>query len=66
MAEQGSGADGLSGVAELDLDRVRRRGIGEAVLCSGKTVDQVVAIARVVRDRSAPSSLLRRRSRGTV
>lgn len=59
MAEQGSGADGLSGVAELDLDRVRRRGIGEAVLCSGKTIDQVVAIARVVRDRSAPTLFTR-------
>lgn len=54
-----SGGDGLSGIAELDLDRVRRRGIGEAVLCSGKTVDQVVAIAREVRDRSASTLFTR-------
>ncbi|WP_146900444.1 nickel pincer cofactor biosynthesis protein LarB [Cellulomonas aerilata] len=37
----------------LDHDRAVRRGFPEAVLCEGKTVEQVVAIAREVRDRDA-------------
>lgn len=40
-------ADGtIDGFLELDLDRSRRRGIPEAVLCDAKSVDQVGAIAR--------------------
>lgn len=39
----------LAEFAELDHDRVGRRGYPEAVLCDGKTVDQVVAIATAVR-----------------
>jgi hypothetical protein len=35
----------LSEVANLDLDRARRRGYPEAVFCAGKTVEQVAAIA---------------------
>ncbi len=53
------GPDPLAGFADLDLDRVRRRGIAEAVLCAGKTVEQVVAIARAVRERSAPTLFTR-------
>ncbi|UQN28670.1 nickel pincer cofactor biosynthesis protein LarB [Brachybacterium kimchii] len=40
-------ADGvIDGLVTLDLDRARRRGAPEAVLCDGKTVAQVGAIAR--------------------
>jgi NCAIR mutase (PurE)-related protein len=38
---------------ELDLDRARRRGYPEAVLCAGKTPAQVGAIAAVVRGHAA-------------
>ncbi|MGP9843692.1 nickel pincer cofactor biosynthesis protein LarB [Brachybacterium sp. 107] len=42
-----SPADGqIDGVLELDLDRARRRGAPEAVLCDAKSVDQVAAIAQ--------------------
>jgi NCAIR mutase (PurE)-related protein len=37
----------------LDHDRAARRGFPEAVLCESKTTEQVVAIAREVRDREA-------------
>jgi pyridinium-3,5-biscarboxylic acid mononucleotide synthase len=37
------------GFAELDLDRARRRGYPEAVLCAGKTPAQVAAIAAALR-----------------
>jgi NCAIR mutase (PurE)-related protein len=37
----------------LDHDRAARRGFPEAVLCESKTVEQLVAIAREVRDRTA-------------
>ena len=39
--------------AELDLDRARRRGYPEAVLCAGKTAVQVGAIAATLRAHSA-------------
>lgn len=35
----------IAGVAELDLDRSRRRGAPEAVLCDAKSIEQVAAIA---------------------
>jgi len=38
----------LAGFAELDHDRIRRRGYSEAVYCEGKTPDQVAAIAAEV------------------
>lgn len=34
------------GVAQVDLQRLARRGRPEAIFCQGKTVDQVVAVAR--------------------
>ncbi|KUI48500.1 1-(5-phosphoribosyl)-5-amino-4-imidazole-carboxylate carboxylase [Mycobacterium sp. GA-1199] len=40
-------------VAELDLDRARRRGYPEAVLCQGKTPEQVRAIAAALREHGA-------------
>ena len=43
--------DGLSGFANLDLDRTARRGYPEAVYCEGKTPEQVAAIAAAVRRR---------------
>ena len=43
----------LADFAELDHDRAVRRGFPEAVLCEGKTTEQVVAIARDVRTRGA-------------
>ncbi|MFC7455653.1 nickel pincer cofactor biosynthesis protein LarB [Brachybacterium sp. GCM10030267] len=46
MGEPGPGADGwIDGLAELDLDRARRRGAPEAVLADAKSVEQVGAIA---------------------
>lgn len=42
----GGSADGvIDGLVTLDLDRARRRGAPEAVLCDGKSVAQVGAIA---------------------
>ena len=38
-------ANWLGGLAELDLERVSRRGYPEAVLCEGKTAQQVARIA---------------------
>ncbi|MGP9536600.1 nickel pincer cofactor biosynthesis protein LarB [Brachybacterium sp. AOP43-C2-M15] len=44
--EPSRAADGrIDGLVELDLDRARRRGAPEAVLCDAKSVDQVAAIA---------------------
>ena len=40
--------DELRGLAELDLDRSRRRGYAEAVYCEGKTAAQVGLIAAEV------------------
>ena len=61
MAEHGSspaggdpgGVDGVERLAELDLARSARRGYPEAVYCEGKTVEQVGAIARRLRDAHA-------------
>lgn len=45
--DEGRGADGtIDGLVTLDLDRARRRGAPEAVLCDAKSVDQVAEIAR--------------------
>lgn len=42
----GDPADGqIDGFLELDLDRARRRGAPEAVLCDAKSIEQVAAIA---------------------
>ena len=40
-------------VAELDLDRARRRGYPEAVLCAGKTPEQGGVIATTLREHGA-------------
>ncbi|WP_029136268.1 nickel pincer cofactor biosynthesis protein LarB [Nakamurella lactea] len=45
--------DPLTGIADLDVDRMRRRGYPEAIYCEGKTAEQVGAIAAVVAARSA-------------
>ncbi|SDO88134.1 hypothetical protein SAMN04515671_2221 [Nakamurella panacisegetis] len=37
--------DALAGIADLDLNRVRRRGYPEAIYCEGKTAEQVGLIA---------------------
>ena len=41
--------EALTTYLELDHDRARRRGYPEAVLCQGKTPEQVGAIARAIR-----------------
>ncbi|KUI45289.1 1-(5-phosphoribosyl)-5-amino-4-imidazole-carboxylate carboxylase [Mycobacterium sp. IS-1590] len=46
-------ADASEPFAELDLDRARRRGYPEAVLCQGKTPEQVGAIATTLRGHGA-------------
>jgi NCAIR mutase (PurE)-related protein len=43
----------LAGFADLDHDRATRRGYPEAILCEGKTPEQVAAIAGAVADRAA-------------
>jgi len=43
--------EALSAFAELDLDRVARRGFPEAIYCEGKSVDQVRTIAAEFRRR---------------
>lgn len=43
----------LRGIAELDHDRVHRRGIAEAVYCESKTPEQLRVIAAAVRERGA-------------
>ncbi|USQ80588.1 nickel pincer cofactor biosynthesis protein LarB [Ornithinimicrobium faecis] len=45
--------DSLEGIAEFDFGRAARRGYPEAVLCEGKTMDHLVAIARAVGERGA-------------
>lgn len=43
--------DALADVADLDHDRVARRGYPEAVFCEGKSPDQLRVIARAVGER---------------
>ncbi len=57
MAE---GAAGLSGFAELDLERTARRGYPEAIYCEGKSAAQVGTIAAAVRDRRDVTTLFTR------
>jgi NCAIR mutase (PurE)-related protein len=52
VGETTEGPDGTP-FAELDLDRARRRGYPEAVLCAGKTPEQVGAIATTLREHGA-------------
>src|SRR4051794_22119541 len=52
----------LAEFVRLDHDRAARRGYAEAVLCDGKTVEQVVAIAGQVRARSARTLFTRVRA----
>jgi NCAIR mutase (PurE)-related protein len=56
--------DGLSGFANLDLDRTARRGYPEAVYCEGKTPEQVAAIAAAVRRRPDVVTLFTRAGPG--
>ncbi|MDO5496233.1 MAG: nickel pincer cofactor biosynthesis protein LarB [bacterium] len=46
----GAGADPLAGIADLDLERAKRRGYPEAVFAEGKTVEQWRVIAAALRD----------------
>ena len=52
----------LDGIAELDLERTRRRGYPEAVYCEGKTPAQVGAIAATIATRPDISTLFTRAS----
>lgn len=49
MTEHWEPDEALTTYLELDHDRARRRGYPEAVLCQGKTPEQVGAIARAIR-----------------
>jgi NCAIR mutase (PurE)-related protein len=51
MAESWEPDEALRAFAELDHDRVARRGYAEAVYCAGKTPEQVAGIAAVLRQR---------------
>nr|WP_290370757.1 nickel pincer cofactor biosynthesis protein LarB [Ruania suaedae] len=46
----------LAGVAELDGDRMARRGYPEAIYCAGKSPDQVAAIAARIRATAVPGT----------
>lgn len=48
----------LDEFATLDFDRAGRRGYPEAVLCQGKSVGQLTAIARAFRDRAPQGVVL--------
>jgi NCAIR mutase (PurE)-related protein len=49
----------MSQYIRLDHDRAGRRGFPEAVLCDSKTVEQVLVIAGLVRERQAPTLFTR-------
>lgn len=49
----------LESFAELDHDRVARRGLAEAVYCEGKSAAQLAVIARAVGERSAATLFTR-------
>lgn len=51
--------EALSRVAELDHDRLGRRGYAEAVLCEPKSVDHLVTIAGQVRSSGTPTLFTR-------
>lgn len=51
--------DELRQFADLDFDRVARRGYPEAVYCESKSVEQVRRIAEALRDRDAASLFTR-------
>ena len=46
-------------VVRLDLDRRHRRGIGEAVYCEGKSPEQLVSIAGILREHAEPTLFTR-------
>jgi pyridinium-3,5-biscarboxylic acid mononucleotide synthase len=49
----------VSDYVRLDHDRARRRGFPEAVLCDGKTLEQVLVIAGLVREGQAATLFTR-------
>lgn len=52
-AGSGKGPDAtLATIANLDFDRAARRGAPEAILCDAKSVEQLVRIARAIRERA--------------
>lgn len=54
--------DPLAGIADLDTDRMARRGYPEAIYCEGKTTGQVRAIAAAIArraDHTAPALFTR-------
>ena len=51
--------EALARVAELDRDRLARRGYAEAVLCDSKSVDQLVTIAAAVHRSGDPTLFTR-------
>lgn len=52
----GNGSDAsLADIANLDFDRAARRGAPEAILCDAKSTEQVVRIARAIRERAEAS-----------
>ncbi len=49
----------LASFAELDHDRLARRGHAEAIYCEGKSAAQIAALARAVGDRGTPTLFTR-------
>jgi NCAIR mutase (PurE)-related protein len=50
MTESPSSGPAIEAFADLDHDRIRRRGYPEAIYCTGKTPEQVGMIAATVRE----------------
>jgi NCAIR mutase (PurE)-related protein len=57
MAEAWEPRRPLHELADLDDDRVRRRGYPEAVYCEGKSTDQIRTIARSLNGRAGPAAV---------
>ena len=51
---------GLDQIAQLDLDRLDRRGYPEAVFCEGKTADQVLVLLDDARETMAQRRFVNR------
>jgi pyridinium-3,5-biscarboxylic acid mononucleotide synthase len=59
MTDDWSPPRAVADYVRLDHDRASRRGFPEAVLCDSKTVEQLLVIAGLVRERRAPTLFTR-------
>jgi NCAIR mutase (PurE)-related protein len=59
MADEWEPPESLAAFAEIDHDRVVRRGYPEAVYCAGKTLERLAAIAAQIREHDAQTLFTR-------